>query len=362
MKQVQIGCMKWSLAISLLLFWYIIIPGISDTNLPETGYISVISSPSGATVLIDGTESGVTPVILTIPNANTPPHIITLQKTGFQNWTTTVTQNPEPGTAETISATLTDGTGSGTIQVTSDPAGATVTCDGTDTRTTPHTYQEVSPGRHEIAISLDGYLPYSTTISVASGAESVVSAALTQEKTKTTGSLSVSSDPTGATVTIDGTQTKKTPCTYTNLQPGTYSVEIKKAGYTSYTKTISVTSGAESEISASLSPVSNTGSLTVNSDPSGASVYLNGVYRGISPVHIEAIDAGIYTIKAEKSSYNTETEIINLIAGQENSVQLSLSLKMPDRPFNNQMNRVPFGIPFGGEIPMTGGPGMPPGP
>ena len=261
-----------------------------------------------------------------------------------------------------ISATLTGGADSGTIQVTSDPAGATVTCDGTDSRITPYTYQGVPQGSHEITITLDGYLPYSTTISVASGAESVISAALSQENAKSTGSLSVSSDPTGATVTLDGTQAKKTPYTYTNLQPGTYLVEIKKDGYTSYTKTTSVTSGIESEISASLNPVKNTGSLTVNSDPSGASIYLNGIYRGISPVQLESVDAGIYTIKAEKSSYNTGTEIINLIGGQENSVQLSLSLKRPDRPFNNQMNRVPFGIPFGREIPMTGGPGIPPGP
>jgi len=86
------------------------------------------------------------------------------------------------------------------------------------------------------------------------------------------------------------------------------------------------------------------------------------VYRGISPIHIDTLDAGIYTIKAEKSSYNTDTEIINLIAGQENTVQLSLSLKMPDRPFNYQRDIMPFGIPFGGNIPMTGDPGMPPGP
>jgi len=346
----------------LILAGLIIIPGLSDSGGTEmTGYISVISSPSGATVLLDGTESGVTPVILPIPKTNTPPHTLILQKTGFHDWTTTVNRNPEPGTAETISATLTDGTSSGTIQVTSDPAGANVTCDRTDAQVTPYTYQGVLPGTHDIAISLDGYNPYTTTITVASGAESVVSAALSQDNSKTSGTLSVSSDPAGATVTIDGTQAKKTPCTYTNLQPGTYSVEIKKSGYISYTKTVAVTSDADSEISASLNPVTTTGSLTVNSDPSGASIYLNGVYRGISPVHIDTLDSGIYTIKAEKSSYNTETDIINLISGQENSVQLSLSLKMPERPFNNQMNRVPFGIPFGGEIPMTGGPGMPPG-
>jgi len=355
--------MKFHPVAVLILAGLIIIPGLSDSGGRERiGYISVISSPSGATVFCDEDEVGVTPVIIPISQNATPPHTITLQKTGFQDWTTTLTRNPEPGTAETISATLTGGEDSGTIKVISEPAGATVTCDGVNTQITPYSYQGVSPGKHDITLTIDGYIPYSTTITVASGAESVVSAVLSRGDLNDSGSLSVSSDPTGATVTIDGTQEKKTPYTYTNIQPGTYSVEIKKSGYTSYTKTVKITSGADSKISASLSPVTTTGSLTVNSDPSGASIYLNGVYRGISPIHIDSLDSGIYTIKAEKSSYKTETEIINLIAGQENSASLSLSLIMPERPFNFQMNRVPFGIPFGGEIPMTGGPGMPPGP
>lgn len=281
--------------------------------------------------------------------------------TGYQDWTTTVNKNPDAGSVETISATLTDSTDNGTIQVISDPSGATVTCDGSNAQVTPYTYHGISPGKHDISLSLNGYRPYSTTISVATGAESVVSAALSPEETKSTGSISVSSDPAGATVTLDGTQSKITPSTYTNVKTGTHSIEIKKSGYSPYTSTVSVTSGGESEISASLSRVKNTGSLTVNSDPSGASIYLNNVYYGISPIHIDTLDAGIYTIKAEKSSYNSDTEIINLITGQENTVQLTLSSKMPERPFNRWMDIAPIGIPFGGDIPM-GNPGVPPGP
>lgn len=353
--------MKWSLTVLLLLLGFIIIPGICDTGHSEPGYISIISTPSGATITFDGTNSGITPQILTIPQSSKPPHSIILQMTGYQDWTTTVNNNPDAGNVETISATLTDSTDTGTIQVISDPSGATVTCDGSNTQVTPYTYHEISPGKHDINFSLNGYNPYSTTISVASGAEVIVSAALSPEDTISTGSISVSSDPAGATVTLDGTQSKKTPSIYTNVKTGTHTLEIKKSGYSSYTSIITVSSGVESEISVSLNLVKNTGSLTVNSDPSGASIYLNNVYYGISPIHIDSLDAGIYTIKAEKSSFNSDTEIINLITGQENLVQLSLSSKMPDRPFNHWMDFNPMGIPFSGNIPMVS-PGMPPGP
>jgi hypothetical protein len=130
--------MKYTYVISILLIGLLYTPCIADTIHPDSaGYISVISSPSGATVIYDGTKSGVTPVILTIHETDTPSHTIILQKSGYQDWTTSINHNPEQSTVETISATLNQVADSGTISVTSEPTGAVVTCDGTDSRKHP---------------------------------------------------------------------------------------------------------------------------------------------------------------------------------------------------------------------------------
>jgi len=354
--------MKYTYVISILLIGLLFTPCIAETIHPESaGYISVISSPSGATVIYDGTKSGVTPVILTIYGTDTPPHTIILQKSGYQDWTTSINQNPEQGTVETISATLNQVADSGTISVTSEPTGADVTCDGTDSRITPYTYEGVSPGVHNIRLSKDGYVPYTTTITVASGAESVVSAALNHDTEVKSGSITVTSIPTGATITLDGSQAKKTPTTYSGVPAGTYQMEISKEGYVTDTRTITVTNGLGTPVSVELSPIKKTTSLTVNSNPSGATIYLNGIYYGVTPAYLDDITPGIYTIKAEKSLYNTDTEIVNLVSGKESTVQLSLTLKIPDRPFWNYQVGIPFDMPFGGDIPINMGPGGPTG-
>jgi hypothetical protein len=156
---------------------------------------------------------------------------------------------------------------------------------------------------------------------------------------------------------LDGSRTKKTPSTYSGIPAGTYRMEISKEGYVTDTQTITVTGGLDTPVSAELNPFKKTTSLTVNSNPSGATIYLNGIYYGITPAYLDDITPGIYTIKAEKSSYNTETEIVNLVSGKDSSVQLSLMLKMPERPFWNYPVGMPFDMPFGGDIPMNIGPG-----
>ncbi|MDD1730364.1 MAG: PEGA domain-containing protein [Methanospirillum sp.] len=352
--------MKPHYLIALLVMGFMITHGTATTGTETDGYLSIISSPSGATVYVDDSQAGVTPVIVTIGETSSPPHIITLQESGYLDWTTTIDQNPAPGTAETISATLQKNSETGSISVTSTPTGATVSCDGTNIQETPYTYQQIPAGSHTITISKEGYSSYSTPITVASGAESVVSAALSTDSSSHTGSISVSSTPSGATVTLDDSLTKRTPCTYQDIPAGTHALSITRDGYSLYATTVTVSSGEESSVTAILNRITSTGSLTVNSNPSGATIYLNGVYYGVTPAHLTDIESGIYTIKAEKSQYTTGTEIINLIAGKENSVLLSLTPNRPDWFFDHQID-MPYGIPFGGDIPMNIGPGGPPG-
>ncbi|MBP5358428.1 MAG: PEGA domain-containing protein [Treponema sp.] len=50
--------------------------------------------------------------------------------------------------------------------------------------------------------------------------------------------------------------------------------------------------------------------LYVSSNPSGAKVYLDGTYKGTTPLTIEGISSGYHQIKVEKEHYRDETERI----------------------------------------------------
>jgi len=70
-------------------------------------------------------------------------------------------------------------------------------------------------------------------------------------QTPQTGTLRISTTPTGATASIQGQTSKQTPATYT-LQPGTYTVTITKQGYQQTTRQVTITSGQTTNLNVTL--------------------------------------------------------------------------------------------------------------
>jgi serine/threonine-protein kinase len=66
------------------------------------------------------------------------------------------------------------------------------------------------------------------------------------------GSLTVASRPAGATVSVDGLRAGTTPVRVSNLQPGAHKVEVVLAGYRPWSSTVTLKSGEQGRIAASL--------------------------------------------------------------------------------------------------------------
>jgi hypothetical protein len=95
-----------------------------------------------------------------------------------------------------------------TININSLPAGAAVRVDAlsaTPLGTTPLRRVRVRGGPHTLFFTLDGYVPGQIQVNIARNNETFTGS-LTQA-----GSVYVSSDPDGATVTIDGNEVGTTP-------------------------------------------------------------------------------------------------------------------------------------------------------
>jgi hypothetical protein len=89
---------------------------------------------------------------------------------------------------------------------------------------------------------------------------------LTKKKGPTSGSISVTSNPAGAKVYLDGTDTGlTTACTINNVSPGTHAVKLVKEGYRDYEQSVTVTAGQTANVSATLTA----NSLVVTSPASG---------------------------------------------------------------------------------------------
>ena len=88
---------------------------------------------------------------------------------------------------------------------------------------------------------------------------------------------------------------------------------------------ISVGSGQTSAVNVILAatPVS-TGSLVVTSDPTGAEIFIDDGFNGVSPLTISGLVPGTHTVTAKLQGYTDTSTNITVIAGQTARTQLSL--------------------------------------
>jgi hypothetical protein len=314
---------------------------VAVTQTTTFGTIGVASVPTGAEVYIDGTYRGLTPTqsgAFLTQEVLAGQHIVTVQTTGYNPYSTKV--DVASGQRKDVTATLQSAAPAGAIQVTSSPAGATVTLDGLDPRTAPYTYQNVAPGPHTILATLDGYQPYSSSVVVVSGATAQASLTLIPVPT-TVGSLHVTSSPSGADIYLDGVYHGPTPITIGSLAAGNHVVILRLAGYQEYTVTTTITAGQTTQLPVTLAALPPTaGSVDVVSFPAGASVFLDGSYRGqTSPydaLDLPNVAPGDHGLVLALQGYYNYVTTVTVTAGQSTHVVATLT----DRPDVNQFGQM----------------------
>jgi len=146
----------------------------------------------------------------------------------------------------------------GTIQILSTPAGASVYLNNKYRGRTPHTgYLDISslqPGTYDLLIQYDEYLPYTSTIYVERGQVRTVNVVLTPEtgRGSFTGSMQIQSDPGDAQVFLNHQFMGITPVYLSSLTPGEYTLTLQKEGYASYISVVQVIEGQTLPITAVL--------------------------------------------------------------------------------------------------------------
>jgi hypothetical protein len=136
------------------------------------------------------------------------------------------------------------------------------------------------------------------------------------------GSLTVTSNPSDAVVTIDGYNYGTTPYTFTGLATGYHTIEVNYPGYEAYITNVYMDTGASQQIYADLTSLVSAGSLFIDSTPKGADVYVDGNYQGTSPVTVSGVTAGSHQVEFHLAGYEVLTSTENVAAGQGTVVNL----------------------------------------
>lgn len=136
------------------------------------------------------------------------------------------------------------------------------------------------------------------------------------------GTLSVTSEPSGASVYVDGDFVGYTPLWY-GLRPGNHDVEVISQGR-SYEERVNVRPDRTTEVRATFRPTVRTGSARFSSEPNGADVYVDGRYVGTTPTGALALDVGTYTAEFRRDGYETWRQVFEVRANTETRVNASL--------------------------------------
>ena len=104
-------------------------------------------------------------------------------------------------------------------------------------------------------------------------------------------------------------------------------VEVRKAGYYTVSQNLPyVPDGSSTDLYFTLNAEHSgtTGTLAVQTSPSGASVYINGIYQGIAPVTASGLRPGTYTIIGEMPGAESATEMVTISGNEYRTVTLNL--------------------------------------
>jgi hypothetical protein len=295
------------------------------------GYYAIYSVPSGAAVYFDNAYQGETPVTVEVSTTGTPGHTIRVTYPGYQDWVSSYPGNPSEGQTINVNAYLTPVTQYGSISVDSNPDRATAILDGGSSQLTPCTFNNVIAGSHTVQVSLAGYQPYSTTASVGAGKSTYVFASLTPSA-PSTGSIYAVSLPQGASVYVDGQYYGPAPQIASGLTPGYHQVRLSLQGFQDWAGQVLVTAGTTTTVSQTLyaTPTTSptftpgTGTLQVSSSPTGAQVFLDNVYVGITPITVPQVTAGSHTVLLKLSQYEDWQVTAQVASGQTTPVTATL--------------------------------------
>jgi hypothetical protein len=302
---------------------------------PQYGSIRVTSSPSGAVIYLNGNYRGITP--LTISDILPGSYSIEADLSGYRTYSTPVTVYA--GQQATVYCPLEKIQSEGSLYITSSPSNAMIYLDAGYKGRTPLTLSGIVSGDHTVELDLSGYYDWKSTVNVPSGGTRTVSANMIAIPQASTGWISVTSVPADATVYLDGTLAGQTTqngvLRIDNVRAGDHNIRVEKAGYQAFATTVNVRVNTVSDVVATLvsaSAPATTGTLSVSSTPASASVFIDNVLKGVTPISLTDISAGSHQVLIRLEGYQDYTVTQQVNAGATNTIAAALNPNVTPRP------------------------------
>ena len=264
--------------------------------LPNHGYIAVTSTPeSGAVVYIDSKRAGETPY--TSGKLESGQHTVQVTKDMYKSAKQDVTVTD----GKTIDVAITLQPDFAEPVFTCSDAEAEIWINGEKKGTGKWTGR-LAAGVYKVKTVKASHKDSEKTFTLKAGDKDAIAL---DPPMPIFGRISVNSTPFDADIYLDGKKMGLTPKILNNILIGTHELRIEKKGCATVTRTVTVDEGKTAEVSVDLPTGEN---VTLKSDPTGATIYIDGENAGTAPV-TKALSYGSHKIKAEKDSVTNEMTV-----------------------------------------------------
>lgn len=210
----------------------------------------------------------------------------------------------------------------GHLKIVTAPPGATVTIDKKEIGSTPLLAKQLSPGKHHLTLNHPRYLSVKHSINI-EGLDKTQALAINLEPAW--GHVRIASDPSGASISVDGKQQALTPASVTVVDG--QNLMLNFPGRKPWQKTIRIQ--PDEELNLGLIPLAPADAeLSINSQPTGANITVNGQYRDITPFRLELKPDQAHQIGLHLEGYDKVTRSIALKSEEKKELTISLSPRL----------------------------------
>ena len=231
------------------------------------------------------------------------------------------------------------------LTVRSSPDGAWISIDGKASEVTTPAIIELTPGEHQLELSLAGLGKASYTVKGKKDEQTVLDATLT-------GALEIYAPDPGSliAVSLDGAPQGFAPLTIDSLSPGAHELRFSGPGMASWGQTVEIVVGETKQILTRPLRSPATGLLVVRATTSeygepqplsGAQVWIDGVSRGTTPLQLE-LARGPHSIRVAHGDQQAPIQVIDLPGGNQRFADFELGL---DVEYPHLMVSAPARIP-----------------
>jgi formylglycine-generating enzyme required for sulfatase activity len=243
-------------------------------------------------------------------------HEVVVEKEGYQRLEATIEVTRAP--SQRISLALAKLPGS--VNLTSRPvSGAVVEVDGEEVGITPIEALPIPPGAHRLNFRAQRHLPAALEIEVeGAGLEQ----SFEVELIPAWAPVSLTSEPTHASVWVDGVELGQTPGRF-DLDAGTRSIELRLEGHNSWKREIEVFSDQPQTL-ATIELTRADAQLRIESTPADAQIVVDGASPGRTPLELSLASEEIHEISLFKIGHELATRTVELEPGERRELAIAL--------------------------------------